>query len=319
MKVDIYSKKPKFNYKYTCADTGIIGVHGISGSGKSSLLQAIAGYNDEVKGSIEFRQKKLFNTNHKHFPKVIKCSYMKQHPILFPHWSVAENLQFAQKYNPNKQKINELLSILDCQDLSNKLPGQLSGGEKQRVAFIRALIQIKDNSIVLLDEPYSALDNRLRKTALKLLNNYKNNCLIYLVTHDISELYHIADEFLYIDNGHVVYQNSIQNAMASGYENLPIASRISIEDTNHVIYADDVSISLSKNPQSSIVHQIAVTIVDIKIIKQTVILKLELSSATEQSNQQDLYAKITENSLHKLKLKVEQNVFANFKASPYQD
>ena len=319
MKVNIQSKHPQFVYKYNCKNTGIVGVYGISGSGKSSLLQAIAGYNDKIEGYIKFRKKILFDTNNKHFPKVIKCSYMNQHPTLFPHWSVAENLQFAQNYSNSKQKIDELLYKLDCQQLLNKRPKQLSGGEKQRVAFIRALLQIEQGCLVLLDEPYSALDGKLRKTALQLLKNYKDNCLIYLVTHDISELYHIADELLYIDSGQIAYQDSIQKAMASSYKNLPIASRINIENKKHVIYADDVSISLNKNPQSSIIHQIAVTITEIKVIEEIVILKLKLDSGIVDKSQQYIYAKITNNSLGKLKLKIQQNVFAYFKASSYQD
>ena len=319
MKVNIQSKHPQFDYKYNCKNIGIVGVYGISGSGKSSLLQAIAGYNDEVQGCIKFRKKTLFDTNNRHFPKVIKCSYMKQHPLLFAHWSIAENLQFAQNYSNNKQKIDELLYKLDCHQLLNKRPKQLSGGEKQRVAFIRALLQIEQGSLVLLDEPYSALDGKLRKIALQLLKNYKDNCLIYLVTHDISELYHIADELLYIDSGHIAYQDPIQKAMASGYKNLPIASKINIENKKHVIYADDVSISLSKNPQSSIIHQIAVTITEINAIEKNIILKLKLNSNIDEKSQQYLYARITNNSLDKLKLKIQQNVFAHFKASSYQD
>ena len=319
MKVNIQSKQPQFDYKFSCKNTGIVGVYGISGSGKSSLLQALAGYNDEVEGCIKFRDEILFDTNNKLLSKVIKCSYMNQHPILFPHWSVAENLQFAQNYSSNKQNIDELLSQLDCQQLLNKRPKQLSGGEKQRVAFIRTLLQIEQGCLVLLDEPFSALDSKLRKIALQLLKSYKDNCLIYLVTHDISELYHIADELLYIDNGHVVFHNSIQKAMASTYKNLPIASRINIENINHVIYADDVSISLSKNSQSSIIHQIAVTITEINTIEKTVILKLRLDSGFNEKGQQHLYAKITNDSLNRLKLKIQQSVFAHFKASSYQN
>ncbi|HFC29522.1 MAG TPA: ATP-binding cassette domain-containing protein, partial [Oceanospirillales bacterium] len=150
MKVAITCQNPDFNYDFECADNGIIAVYGISGSGKSSLLNALAGFNSTISGVIEFNGKPIMDSST--CPaKVIKCSYMQQHPVLFPHWTIAQNLQFAEKYCAKKHDLADLLQQLDCQQLVDKFPHELSGGEKQRIAFIRALIQIEDNSMVLLD------------------------------------------------------------------------------------------------------------------------------------------------------------------------
>lgn len=302
MKVSIQSNKPKYDYQFNVDNTGIVGVYGISGSGKSSLLNAIAGYQDNIKGIITLNNKKLEGN--------IKCSYMNQHPILFPHWTVVENLYFALKYSNNSiQLMDELLSTLGCNELLNQLPSQLSGGEKQRIAFIRSLLLIQEGSLVLLDEPFSALDNSLRKTALDLLKPYKHKSLIFFVTHDISELYQLSDNLLYLKDGIIAYQDKTENAMHSQYGNLPLASKITFEGKNHIIYADDVSISLQKNPQSSIVHQLDSTIQQIKDKDDICTLKLTLS------NGNILYAKITKDSLNRLNLKENQQIVANFKAT----
>ncbi|MCF6346793.1 MAG: RNA polymerase sigma-54 factor, partial [Flavobacteriaceae bacterium] len=146
-----------------------------------------------------------------------------------------QNLEFARYYSDNhKDMLIDLVQQLDCQHLLHKHPAQLSGGELQRVAYIRALIQIKGNHIILLDEPYSALDKKLANTSLHLLHQFKNNNLIFLVTHNISELYQIADELLYIDKSEVILHQSIEAAMSSGYNRLPIASRINIADKIHM-------------------------------------------------------------------------------------
>ncbi|VAW33011.1 hypothetical protein MNBD_GAMMA01-1255 [hydrothermal vent metagenome] len=320
MRVNITSVNPRYDYKFSVANSGVVGIYGISGSGKSSLLRAIAGYQNSVRGRIEFQQKFLLNTKDKQFAKVFKCSYMSQHPILFPHWSVADNLKFVQTHSNNSQSseqtCKDLLQKLGCQHLLDKLPAQLSGGEKQRIAFILALIQIDNHTIVLLDEPFSALDTKLRKIALNLLDSYKQGSLIFLVTHEISELYQIADELIYIENGSISYHNSIQMAMASTHKDLPLASNISLAGIAHVIYADDVSICLNKNSDSSIMHQLDSVIKTIKIVGNTVIINLLVNSL---DNRQYLYAKITKDSLQRLKLKPNQKVVANFKATSYQD
>ena len=120
---------------------------------------------------------------------------------------------------------------------------------------------------------------------------------------------------LYIKQGQVIYNADIEQAMQSGIEHMPIASAIIFNDRQHIIYADDVSISLQQQQNSSIRHQIAAQIIAIKPQEAFVLLELELDLTNQK---QKLMAKITQQSLQKLALKPQQKVFANFKASAYQ-
>jgi len=312
MIVNIQSDKPNYHYQFSVSDSGIIGVYGISGSGKTSLLRAIAGFGDQIKGSIKTDNNTVLDSAHKITLKVQKCSYMSQNPILFPHWTVQENLDFAEAHSvESKKDTTDLIHGLNCSGLLNKYPSQLSGGEKQRIAFIRTLICSRGSQLMLLDEPFSALDIEMRKTALNILHQYRNNNLIFLVTHDINELYHYANELLYIDNGSVLYQDSIEAAMASNQCHLPIASKVILDGKHQVIYADDISISLKRQTDSSIIHQIPVTITNIHSAKGLSILKLITH------DKQQLIAKITKHSLDTLQLTLNQEVMANFKATSY--
>ncbi len=309
MKIAITSKRLKYNYQLQCADRGIVGVYGISGSGKSSLLDAVAGYHHDRQGLVEFNKRELKG--------IIKCSYMNQHPILFPHWTVEQNLDFALAHGAqNKTSKEQLLQQLNCKNLLSMYPSQLSGGEKQRIAFVRALLQIEDNSLVMLDEPFSALDTKMRKIALDLLIQYKQQCLILLVTHEISDLYQLADELVYIKNSAVSYQNKIEQAMSSRHESLPIASKVTINNQQLIVYAGDVSISLNQNNNSSISYQLQTVIMAIDTDKTTVIVKLK---HTDNTSEQFIYARLMRDSIKKLNLSIGKKVIACFKCSNFLD
>jgi len=313
MKVNIQSTSPQFNYQFEVDDTGIIGIYGISGSGKTSLLRSLAGFQADLRGKIEFLDSTILDTENKIYSTVQKCSYMNQDSILFPHWTVAENLDFAEIHSRQEsENTSYLVTQLNCHDLLNKYPSQLSGGEKQRVAFIRSLISARTNQLILLDEPFSALDQDMRAKALEILNQFRTTHLVFLVTHDINELYHYADELLYINNGKIQYQGNISGAMSDGKFQLPIASKVLINNTIQIIYADDVSISLEPLKNTSIIHQYNVTIIKIDTDKDQSILKLKTAE------DQILFAKITSQSLHKLKLTLNQKVMANFKATSFK-
>ncbi|HHL31451.1 MAG TPA: ATP-binding cassette domain-containing protein, partial [Oceanospirillales bacterium] len=146
MKVTISCNTPRFTYQFNSTDRGIVGVYGISGSGKSSLLDALAGYNDKVKGRIQYHKRIILDTDNKCPPQVHKCCYMQQNPVMFPHWTVQQHLAFIRQHNPpltdDFMRQDELLVSLNCQHLLHKYPPQLSGGEKQRIVYILTLLQI---------------------------------------------------------------------------------------------------------------------------------------------------------------------------------
>ena len=314
MIVQIQNSNPDFKYEFQTSDTGIVGIYGVSGSGKSSLLNAIAGYTDSVKGRVEFSGDTLFDTNNKQKVRPYQCGYMPQHSLLFPHWTIRENLDFVEKYNPNpKIELKELLDVLDCHGLLDKYPNQISGGEKQRIALIRALLQTGHQSLLLLDEPFSALSSELRKIALNLLKQYKENNLILLVTHDIVEIYKVADQLLLVKDNRIHYQSDIESAFSCGKHSLPVASRVKINNKEHILFADYVSISLEKIPNSSITHQLPAEIKSINPYGRDFIVELR----TLDNFPQLIRSQLTEKSVAKLKLEIEKKVLVNFKATSY--
>ncbi|MBK3494784.1 ABC transporter ATP-binding protein [Viridibacillus sp. YIM B01967] len=161
---------------------------GPSGSGKSTLFNLIGGMTSPDEGTI------LLNDNIIHGQKGL-IGYMPQQPSLFPWRTVIENVVLVQELSgkPNYEEAKEWLKKVGLQDFQNAYPMELSGGMKQRVAFIRALLS-KQN-LLCLDEPFSALDEFTRIEMQKwLLSVWEDNRKsILFVTHSIEEALFLAD------------------------------------------------------------------------------------------------------------------------------
>jgi len=178
---------------------------GKSGSGKTTILRMIAGLENPDTGFIEVEGKTYFNSKKKINipPQKRKVGFVFQNYALFPNMTVYENLEFAME-KPNKQKIEEILEIVELQDLKNRYPNTLSGGQQQRVALARAII--RNPLILLLDEPLSALDLSVR---LKLQDEIKKihkllNLTTLMVSHDKPEVFKLSDKVLWIDKGKII-------------------------------------------------------------------------------------------------------------------
>ncbi|BAW97768.1 ATP-binding protein of molybdate ABC transporter (plasmid) [[Synechococcus] sp. NIES-970] len=191
------------------AQQGTLGLLGASGSGKSMMLRCIAGIETPTQGQIILNGRTLFDSKRginlpSHQRKV---GLVFQNYALFPHLTVAQNVAFGLQHLPAKQRsrrVQEQLRLVHLDEMGDRYPRQLSGGQQQRVALARALAPEPD--VLLLDEPFSALDthlrNELEKQLLKTLSNYKGVTLF--VSHNLEEAYRVCQQLLVLDQGKVV-------------------------------------------------------------------------------------------------------------------
>lgn len=185
-----------------------LGLMGPSGSGKSMVLKCIAGIITPDAGRIVLDDEVLFDSNLKIniSPQKRKIGYMFQNYALFDHMNVYQNIAAPLKAHHEdkqviKEKVQQIMEDFQIDDLQKRYPRQLSGGQKQRVALARLLVY--DTKIVLLDEPFSALDETLKEQLLnetkKKLVEYQKKCLF--VTHSPKEMEMMCGNKLKIKRG----------------------------------------------------------------------------------------------------------------------
>ncbi len=165
-----------------------VSILGDSGSGKSSLLRCIAGFENINKGKISLKNQIVSSETFMLPIEKRGVGMVVQEKALFPHLTVKKNILFGIESNSNKNEIvSELAELFKIEKLLDKLPGQISGGEQQRVAFARSLAP--SPSLLMLDEPFSALDDKLKKELYYELDKIfeKQELSILLVTHDREE------------------------------------------------------------------------------------------------------------------------------------
>jgi molybdate transport system ATP-binding protein len=188
------------------ADGEFTALYGPSGAGKTTLLRIIAGLLQPEKGIIEVNGQTWLNTAKKINVPAQKrnIGFVFQDYALFPNMTVQENLVFALPNSADKNKVTELLSTMDLQNLAQQKPEQLSGGQKQRVALARALM--RQPQLLMLDEPLSALDNATRsilQNELKAIHKqYQLSTL--LVSHHLPEIHKLAQRVIHINHGQVI-------------------------------------------------------------------------------------------------------------------
>ena len=183
---------------------GEIGVVlGSNGAGKTTLLNAICGLRKVEKGKIFINNKNVTNLS----TEERNISYIFQNLALFPHLTVFDNVAFPLRVKKEKNvssKVNKFLRKLDIENLGNKYPLKISGGEKQRVAIARALITNPD--LLLMDEPFSSLDFEMRKFIrqefMQLIKSLSLTTLF--VTHDPYEAEEISDKIFHIVKGKIM-------------------------------------------------------------------------------------------------------------------
>ena len=216
IEIDIHkrllSTTGNFNLKVSCTiNKGeLVSIFGSSGAGKTTILRLIAGLTQQDSGSISVNKTTWFDSTNKINlnPQKRKVGFVFQDYTLFPNMTVKENLEFALNKGQSKDVINELIQTIELTDLQDRKPETLSGGQKQRVALARALVQ--KPSILLLDEPLSALDGEMRiKLQDYILKVHKKYSLTtFLVSHDISEVFKLSDHVIKLENGSILQQGT---------------------------------------------------------------------------------------------------------------
>jgi sulfate/thiosulfate transport system ATP-binding protein len=189
-------------------DGKLVALLGPSGSGKTTLLRVIAGLESADEGAILFDGKDLTDVH----VKQREVGFVFQHYALFKHMTVFENIAFGLKVRKKrdrpsssviKERVTELLNLVKLDGFANRYPSQLSGGQRQRVALARALaVQPR---ILLLDEPFGALDAKVRKELRRWLRKLHDEVHItsVFVTHDQEEALDVADQIVVMNKGKI--------------------------------------------------------------------------------------------------------------------
>lgn len=310
-------------------DTGVTGIFGESGSGKTTLLRCIAGL--ERPPGANGRS-----------PHARNIAYVFQDATLFPHLSVRGNIDYGLRRATNvRVDRQQVIQMLELQALLDRGPAELSGGEAQRVAIATALLRSPD--LVLLDEPLAALDRRRKDTLLPYFDRLRDELSIPMVyvSHDIEEVSRLCDHLVLIERGEVVASGELQQVLSRldlpmlygsnagvvihakpddledgltrfrfGDEELWVPGEFDIarKSVRLRIAANDVSLCRERPSQTTILNVIPATIEQIQQVDDTrSMLRLDVGN-------QKLLAQVTNRSVARLELKVDDRVFAQVKS-----
>ncbi len=257
MAINVQIKKKLGNFRLDIrfqSDSKRIGILGASGCGKSMTLKSIAGIETPDEGRIEVEGRTLFDRESKVNlkPQKRNVGYLFQNYALFPTMSVEKNIAAGLKGSrqENDRRVPEMIGKFQLEGLEKRLPGQLSGGQQQRVALARIMAYEPD--VILLDEPFSALDmylkDQLQQELIRMLEDYEGT--VIMVSHNRDEVYRFSEELLIIDQGHIaasgetkeLFQNPVSKEAArlTGCKNFSRVRRID----GHTLDAQDWGITL---------------------------------------------------------------------------
>ena len=205
LEVDIKKKLGDFKLQVSfCANSGTVGLLGVSGCGKSMTLKCIAGIETPDEGRIVLNGRTLFDSEKKINlpPQKRRVGYLFQQYALFPNMTVYQNIAISVRKKGKEREITEeMIKRLCLEGLEDKRPGQLSGGQQQRVALARILVN--EPEILLLDEPFSALDSYLKwELEMELSDALRDfGGVSVFVSHNRREVYRLCDTVCVLSEG----------------------------------------------------------------------------------------------------------------------
>lgn len=261
------SHSPELDVTMHCNAGELLALVGPSGSGKTTVLRSIAGLHTVDSGVVSCASTTWLNTNNKINVAIQnrRVGMVFQHYALFPHKSALDNVALAIRDKSTAEKrflAAGWLERTNMTGMENRLPKQLSGGQRQRVALARALAGRP--SVLLLDEPFSAVDQQTRRKLYRELAKLREGLDIpmILVTHDVLEVQQLADSLCLIHKGHTLQQGSVHNVISQpnsksiakllGHQNLFTAtvashhSRLSLFKLSDTGYLNGPAVTLSE-------------------------------------------------------------------------
>ena len=216
----------------------IVGILGISGSGKTTALRLLAGFDKPDTGIIEMRNRVISSEDTFLPPEERNVGMVFQDYALFPHLNVEKNISFGLSREEVKSgRLEEVLSMCNLETYRNKFPQELSGGQQQRVSLARALAPKPE--VILLDEPFTSLDAHmardLREEVVSLLRQTETTAII--VTHDQEEALSVCDVVSVLENGSVIqsatpqeiYLNPVSQTVANSVGDPNILKGFSVD------------------------------------------------------------------------------------------
>jgi len=247
----------------------LVALLGPSGSGKTTLLRIIAGLEFADSGNVRFDGKDISDRT----ARERRVGFVFQHYALFRHMTVFENIAFGLKVRPRQTrpskaqiqaKVRELLKLIQLETLAERYPSQLSGGQRQRVALARALAV--EPSVLLLDEPFGALDAKVRLELRRWLRHLHDEIHItsVFVTHDQEEALEVADRVVVMNEGRIeqvgspeeVYNHPATPFVYNFLGNVNLfhgriddgQAFINEKETGHIAYVRPHSIEIDRQP-----------------------------------------------------------------------
>ncbi|ANN29184.1 TPA: sulfate ABC transporter ATP-binding protein [Vibrio vulnificus] len=221
---------------------GLVALLGPSGCGKTSLLRVIAGLERPDSGTVAIQNRDVSGLD----IRERQVGFVFQHYALFRHMTIFENVAFGLRAKPKarrpneatiKQKVNRLLQLVQLDWLADRYPAQLSGGQRQRVALARALAI--EPQVLLLDEPFGALDAKVRKELRRWLRKLHDELHItsLFVTHDQEEALEVADHIVVMNKGQIEQIGTPEEIYRTPrtefvYQFVGSSNRLYLEDSN---------------------------------------------------------------------------------------